>query len=171
MFSELENDGILLHLEGKKAIANYMNAAIPAGKKRHVSRSRLERGGRWSGYRAAQEVEKLKRAMDKPEALGFLCEKTISSGLAHKLAKFIFTVILHAIKMDEKVVQTIIGFGASFFQYTIKDKDASDYKSVQDKLQSLDDNQLEQVADSLAKSAIEDKKYYALLFFTGLSKL
>lgn len=166
----LENDGILLHLEGKKAITNYLNPTIPAGKK-PISVSGHDRGGKWSGYTAAEEVKKLKRTMDKPEALDFLCEKTVRSGLAHKLAKFIFMVILHAIKMDEKVVQTLIGFGASFFHSTITEKDTSDFKSIHQKLRTLDDNQLEQFADSIAKSAIEDGKYYTLLFFTGLSKL
>lgn len=80
-------------------------------------------------------------------------------------------VILHAIKMDEKVVQTLIGFGASFFHSTITEKDTLNIKSIHQRLRTSDDNQLEQLADSIAKSAIEDEKYYTLLFFTGLSKL
>lgn len=68
---DLENDGLLLHLEGKKRLTNYLHATTPAGKK-SISLFGHDRGGRWSGYTAADEVKKLKRAMDKPEALDFL---------------------------------------------------------------------------------------------------
>jgi hypothetical protein len=108
--------------------------------------------------------------MEKPESLDFLYEKIIKSGLAHKLAKYKLLAVLHAAKMDEKILHKMMGVGASFTQDNIGEKDAASFNLLHQGLQFFDGNQLEQMVDSIAKSLIQDRGYYAILLLSGLLK-
>jgi hypothetical protein len=168
VLKNLESYGIILHLEGKDKIRQHQREVRRPGKK---SLSDDDRGGKPSAYIVTEKVEKLKKAMEKPQALDFLYDKVIKSGIAHQLAKFNFSAFLYAAKMDERVIYKLMGAEASLFQDTITDKDIGNFKVTLQQLQGVDDDQLEQLADHMAKSAIEDRKYYALLFLAGLLKL
>jgi hypothetical protein len=109
--------------------------------------------------------------MNKSDALDFLHDKIIKSGLALKLAKYLLLAILYTAKMDEQVAQRLMGIGASFFQSKVTENDSSKSSAIHQKLQTIDDDQLEQYANNVAKSVIEIRKYYALLFVAGLLKL
>lgn len=168
VLKNLESYGIILHLEGKDKIRHHQREVRRPGKK---SLSDDDRGGKPSAYIVTEKVEKLKKAIEKPQALDFLYDKVIKSGIAHQLAKFGFSAFLYAAKMDERVIYKLMGAEASFFQDTITDRDIANFKVTLQQLQGVDDEKLEQLADHMAKSAIEDRKYYALLFLTGLLKL
>jgi len=64
---------------------------------------------------------------------------------------------LYAAKMDERVIHRLMGVGASFFQDNITKIDTGNFKVIFQRLQMVDDNQLEQHADSIAKSAVENR--------------
>jgi hypothetical protein len=169
VLKNLESNGIILNLQGKKKIKHHRHDIHRPGKKSLSNDN--DRGGKPSAYIVTADVEKLKKAMKKPRALDFLYDKIIKSGLAHKLAKFSMLAFLYAAKMDERVIHMLMGFGASFFQDNVTEGDTANFNVIFQKLQMIDDNQLEQLADSIAKSAIEDRGYYALLFMAGLLKL
>jgi hypothetical protein len=110
--------------------------------------------------------------MAKPEALDFLYNKIIRSGLAYKLARFTFLVFLYAAKMSEKFLINILRVGASFFQESLTSDGIADSRVMFQQLQHLNDNQLEEIADKVAKDAVEDRGYYnTVLFIAGLLKL
>jgi hypothetical protein len=162
VLKNLEDQGILLHLEGKEE-----------HEKRHPGKpsKKSDRGGKPSLYIATEDFEKLKKAMNKSDALDFLHDKVIKSGLAFKLAKYLFQVILYTAKMDEQVIQRLMGIGASFFQSKLTQNDSSKSSVIHQRLQTMDDDQLEQYAAIIAKSIIEDREYYALLFLAGVLRL
>ena len=108
--------------------------------------------------------------MKKPGAIDSLYEKVIKSGLAHRLAKFKVLAFFHATKMDKTVVHKMMSLGASLMQGSIREEDSANFNLLHQGFQLIDDNQLEQYADNIAKSLIEDRGYYALLSIVGLSK-
>jgi hypothetical protein len=169
VLKNLENYGIILHLEGKDKIRYRQREIRRPGKKSNEVQN--DRGGKPSAYIITEEVEKLKKTIEKPQALDFLYDKIIKSGIAHKLAKFNFSAFLYAAKMDERVIYKLMEAEATFFQDTTTDSDIANFKVILQQLQRVDDDQLEQLADNMAKSAIEDRGYYALLFMAGLLKL
>jgi hypothetical protein len=161
VLKNLEDQGILLHLEGKEAHAK----RHPGSKK---SKAETDRGGRRSLYITTEEFEKLKKAMNKSDALDFLHDKVIKSGLAFKFTKYLLQLILYTVKMDEQVTLKLMGIGASFFQ---EKSDSPISSAIHQRVQTMDDDQLEKSAAIRAKSIIEDREYYALLFLAGLLKL
>jgi hypothetical protein len=173
VLKKLENMGIFIHLEGKEEIRRQEHRKTRRpGKKGSSDEVRGDdHGGKQSAYKVTEEVKKLKNAMEKPGAIDFLYEKLIKTGLAHKLAKFKMLACLHAAKIDEAVLHKIMGIGASLMQDNIKQQDTTNFKLLHQRLQLFDDNQLEQHADNIAKSLIEDRGYYALLSISGLLKL
>ena len=59
--------------------------------------------------------------------------------------------------------------GASLFKDDIREEDTVvNFKDIFKNLQSSDDSHLEQIADTIAKSLIEDRGYYALLPITQI---
>jgi hypothetical protein len=141
------------------------------GKKSPVVNTENDRGGNPSLYIATEEFEKLEKAMNKSDCLDFLHDKIIKSGLALELAKYLFLLILHGMKADENVVEKRLGIGASFFQSKMTEKIVNDLGILHQKLRKVDDRQLEQIANDLAKSVVESRGYYTLLFLVGLLKL
>jgi hypothetical protein len=173
VLKKLENQGIFIHLEGKKEIKlQEQHKTHRPGKKSSSDEVRGDdRGGKQSAYKVTEEVKKLKNAMEKPGAIDFLYEKLIKTGLAHKLEKFKMSACLHAAKMDETAAHKMMGAEASLMQDTIRQEDTINFKLLHQRLQSFDDNQIEQYADNIAKLLIEDRGYYALLSIAGLLKL
>jgi hypothetical protein len=96
VLQKLEEDDILLRLEGKKEIRSYQRHLRRPGKKSSSRPIYNARGGKPSAYKVSDEVQKLKKVMAKPEALDFLYNKVIRSRLAYKLARFTFLVFLYA---------------------------------------------------------------------------
>ncbi|MGA9318766.1 MAG: hypothetical protein WBV84_12000 [Nitrososphaeraceae archaeon] len=71
-------------------------------------------------------------------------------------------------KADENVVEKRLGIGASFFHSKMTEKIVNDLGILHQQLRKVDDRQLEQIANDLAKSAVESRGYYTLV---GLLKL
>jgi hypothetical protein len=172
VLQKLEEDGILLRLEGKKELRSYQRLLQRPGKKPSNRPTYNARGGKPSAYKVSEEVEKLKKVMARPEALDYLCDKVIKSGLAYKLAKFNFLAFLHTAKMNKKFVECTMGLGASLFQEGFTKEDVNDFRYTFEQLNTKDDNQLAEIADSIAKAAASDPQYYnIILFMAGLLKL
>jgi hypothetical protein len=74
--------------------------------------------------------------------------------------------------MSEKFLINILRVGASFFQESLTSDGIADSRVMFQQLQHLNDNQLEEIADKVAKDAVEDRGYYnTVLFIAGLLKL
>ena len=171
VLKELERHGIFIHLGRIEEIRHYEQDPHRPGRRPSSNVARRDRGGKRSVYIVTDRVEKLKKAMKKPQALDYLYDKVIRSGLAHQLAKYSFAALFHASKMDERVLHRLVGIGASFYQTSMTEKDITNLKIEFQILQSLDDNQIDEQADLIARYAIEDRGFYALLFASGLELL
>jgi hypothetical protein len=99
--------------------------------------------------------------MEKSEAIDLLHNKLIESNLAFKIEKYKTLIILHAIKMDETILHKLVKFGASFTKDGTKigEKEHSDFKTIFEQLQLVDDSQLEQVAAKGAELLINETDY------------
>ncbi len=172
VLQKLEDDGMVVHLEGKKEIRSYQHHLHRRGRKRSGHVINDHRGGKPSAYKLSDELQKLKKAMTRPAALDYLCDKVIRSGLAIKLAKFNFLAFLHAAKMNKKILECTIGVGASLFQEGFTKEDVNFFRDTSEQLSTKDDNQLAEIADKIAEAAASDPQYYNIvLFMAGLLKL
>lgn len=168
VLSPFEKQGIFLHLEGKKEIKLQQGQATQPrpGKKKssEYSETTNDHGGKPSGYMATEKVEKVKRLMQKPAAIDLFYKRLLRSDLANRFFRFNLLAFLYASKTDKRVIHRMAGLGASFSQ---QDIDVDDFKATFEILQTFDDRQMEQYADSLIKCAI-DKGRYATLFALGV---
>jgi hypothetical protein len=175
VLKKLEEGGIFIHVEGKDEMRrNYRQIRHPRKKSSASDEINNDRGGKPSAYMITPEFEKLKSVMEKPEAIDLLHNKLIDSNLAFKIEKYKTLIILHAIKMDETVLHKLVKFGASFVKDGIKigEKELSDFKTIHEQLQPLDDNQLEQVAMKGAELFMKEIDYHKfLIVMCGLFKL
>jgi hypothetical protein len=130
VLQKLEDDGMVVHLEGKKELRSYQRHLHRPGKKPSNRPIYNARGGKPSAYKVSDEVQKLKKVMAKPEALDYLCNKVIKSDLAYKLAKFNFLAFLHAAKMNKKIVECTMGVGASLLQEGFTNEDVTDFRDT-----------------------------------------
>lgn len=170
VLKKLEEHDILLHLEGKKEIRDRLHKNHH-GKKSLSVLVRHSRGGKLSVYLVKEDVEKLKRAMEKPEAIEYLHTEVVRTGLAHKIMKYLILASLHCLKMNENVGRDLMEVGAAFFQEKMNEQENAKFKNTLQILQSIDDEQLGHDIDDLTKSLIHDRGYYILLFIIGLLKL
>jgi DNA-binding Lrp family transcriptional regulator len=169
---ELEEMGVLDHITNKNEIRRLERGTRHAGKEPSSEEDDRDLGGKPSVYKVTQEFEKLKNVMEKPGAVELLYEQIAKSGLAYKLMKFQHLAFLHAAKIDERVLPTIIGFGSSFLQDGLNEKDIEDFKASYQQLKSLDDNQIEELADYSAKALTESRDYCKFFIsMCGLLKL
>src|SRR5215207_8762686 len=81
VLTKLENRGILLHLQGKEKIKNYKREKRRPGRPslKLSIEDKTDRGGLPSIYITTEEFEKLKKILNKSDALDFLCDKIIGS--------------------------------------------------------------------------------------------
>jgi hypothetical protein len=170
VLKKLEDHGILLHLEGKEEFKKYKKYKTKKGKQVEYVGGR-DRGGRPSLYIATEEFEKLKKTMNNTGALKFLYDKIIKTGIALKLFEYQSLAFLYTAKMDEQVAQRLMSIGASFFQSKVTENNSSKSSALHQMLQTMDDDQLEQYAHNIAKSLIEVRGFYSLLFLPGLLRL
>lgn len=74
--------------------------------------------------------------------------------------------------MDKTLLHKLIGFGGSFIQDGLREEDKVKFKAIHEKLQLLDDNQIEQIADEAAEFLVQNRDYYKFFVSTsGLLKL
>jgi hypothetical protein len=168
VLKKLEDQGIFIHLTTEEEIRRQQDRRSHSYGRSSSTTIYNERGGRLSVYILADDVERLKRAMEKTGSIEYLYREMIKSGLAEKLFKFHALAFLHAAKLDKRVLDMAIGAGASFFQESQGTVDTA--KAFQ-QLQQIDDNKLEQTIDSQIKSIVEDRGYYSMLSLAGLLKL
>jgi hypothetical protein len=109
--------------------------------------------------------------MQKPDALDYLYNEVVRSGLAPKIMKYFMLMCHYAIKMDENVALKLVGAGASFFQDKMNEQQQIEFNKMHQILQLIDDDKLEQYVDEITKSLIHERGYYAILFIIGLAKL
>jgi hypothetical protein len=168
VLKKLEDEGIFIHLTTKEEIIMQQHRRSHSRGRSTATKIYNERGGKLSAYILADEVERLKKVMEKPGSIEYLYQRMIESGLAEKLFRFELLAFLYAAKMDKSVLEMTMGVGWAFFQESPNRIDTA--KSFQ-QLQQIDDNKLEKGIDNQIKSIIEDRGYYVMLFFAGLLKL
>jgi hypothetical protein len=168
---KLEEQGIWLHFDRKKEIRAQQGNKSRPGKKPSSINVLNDRGGRPSYYLVKEDTEKLKRAMEKPEALDYLYNKVVMSGLAHKIMEYFMLMMFYAIKIDEDVALKLTGAGAIFFKGNMKEQQEIEFKKLYQHLQLVDDNALERYVNEITKYLIHDRRYYEVLFIMGLFRL
>jgi hypothetical protein len=168
VLKKLEDHGVFIHLTEKDEIIKLRNGRFGSHATSSSTKIYNERGGKLSVYILSNDIERLKRAMEKPAGIEYLYRKMIESGLAEKLFKFQQLAFLYAAKRNKRILDLSMGAGAAFFQ---ESPSGADTTKLFQQLQQVDDNKLEQVIDSQIKSMVEDRGYYAMLFFAGLLKL
>src|SRR6185437_425797 len=168
VLKKLDDQGIFIHLTTEEEIRRQQDRRSHSYGRSSSTTIYNERGGRLSVYILADDVERLKRAMEKTGSIEYLYREMIKSGLAEKLFKFHALAFLHAAKLDKRVLDMAIGAGASFFQ---ESQGIVDTAKAFQQLQQIDDNKLEQTIDSQIKSIVEDRGYYSMLSLAGLLKL
>jgi hypothetical protein len=108
VLEKIEEHDILLHFEGKKEIRDQLRKRGILGKKSFSALVQHSRGGKLSIYLVKEDIDKLKRAMEKPEALEYLHTKVIGSGFAHKIMKYFMLMCHYAVKMDEEAALKLV---------------------------------------------------------------
>jgi hypothetical protein len=168
VLKKLEDQGIFIRLTTEEEILRHQDGRSHSHEGASSAEIYNERGGRLSVYILADDVERLKKAMEKPGSIEYLYRKIMISGLAEKLSKFQALAFLHAAKLDKRVLDMALGTGANFFQESQNRVDTA--KSFQ-QLHQTDDSILEQRVNSQIKSVVEDRGYYSMLSLVGLFKL
>lgn len=171
VLKKIEEHDTLLHYEGKQEIRDQLRKRGLLGKKSLSALVPHSHGGKLSVYLVKEDVDKLKRVMEKPEALEYLHTKVIGSGLAHEIMKYFMLMMFYAVKMDEEAALRLVGAGASFFQDKMNQQHEIEFKKLRQILQSINGKQLEQNVDDIAKSLIHDLGYYTILIILGLLRL
>lgn len=173
VLKRLENEGIFLNITGKKEIRDAQHGRHHPGKKTSSDEDHNDRGGKPSAYKVTDEFVKLKKTMEKPEAIDLVRKKLIQSRLAYRLHEFGTLAFLHAAKIDQTVLPKIIKWGNAFTQddLTEAENEPSNFIAFFEKLQLFDDNQLKQFAAKCAEFLIEDRDYYKFFSMSGLFKL
>ena len=173
ILKKFEENEILIHFEGKEEITDELHKTHrDLGKKSLLSvLTQHSSGGKLSVYLVKEDIEKLKRAIEKPEALEYLHTKTVRSGVAHKIMKYVMLMCFYTIKMDEDVALKLVGAGATFFQDKMDEQQQIEFHKMHQTLQLVDDVKLEQYVDDLTKSLIHERGYYMILFVQGLLQL
>ena len=172
VLKKFEKHNILRHLDEKKEIRYRLRETHRPGKKSSSGLVHCSNGGRPSVYIVKEDVEKLKRAMEKPEALDYLYIKVVRSGLAHKVMKYVTSSWIYAVKIDENMAWKFVVVAASYFQEKVDEQIESDFKKMLQMFQSADDNQLEYYIDEVINDLIHDLEYHhTILFIIGLAKL
>ncbi len=168
VLKKLEDQGIFIRLTTKEEILRHQDGRSHSHDGSSSAKPYNERGGRLSVYILADDVERLKKAMEKPSSIEYLYRKIMITGLAEKLFKFHALAFLHAAKLDKRVLDMALGTGANFFQEAQSRVDTA--KTFQ-QLQQTDDSILKQHIDSQIKLIVEDPSYYSMLSLAGLFKL
>lgn len=165
----LEKEGILLQQHDKDGAKEYG----PPGKKPSAGVGVYDRGGRHSYYMTNQDMESLKQVMEKPQAVDYLFDKIMKSGLALKINRYMMLVVLHLMKLSgEMGIIRLINIGASADHARLNQEDINLLKAINKILQKLDDSKLSELADILACRLTEMKDYYnVMLRILGFMKL
>ncbi len=171
VLSPFEKEGIFLHFEGKEEIKlqrGQTEQHRPGRKKssRH-NETNNDHGGKPSGYMATEKLEKVKQLLQKPSAIDLFYKRLLGSDLACGFFRFTLLAFLYASKIDKRVIHRIAGVGASLSQNGIS---IDDLEATFEILQTFDDIQMEQYADSMVEHAINEGHYatwFALGVLTG----
>ena len=116
-----------------------------------------------SVYKITQKVEKLKVLMSKSEASDRIRKALIDSGLVYKYEKFTFQVLYYVIRHDKSAADKLLRLFVS--PTFVKDPQ---FKTFKENLSSLDECELDQVADKAARISVETHSYDGFLFVGGL---
>jgi hypothetical protein len=173
VLNRLNNEGIFVHLEGKKEIGKQKNKRVRPGKKVFSTKDFDDHGGKPSAYKITEEFRKQRKVMENAEAIGLFHKKLIESNLAFKLAKYKISVVLHAMRMDETLLFKTVKLGETFFHHDqSKVENGSAQMAFSTWLQSLDEPRLERLAVQQANSLISNHGYNeCLMSLCGLFKL
>jgi hypothetical protein len=168
VLKKLEDHGVFIHLTEKDEIIKQRNERSGSRITSSSTKVYNERGGKLSVYILFNDIERLKGSMEKPASIEYLYQKMIESGLAEQLFRFQLLAFFLAAKIDRRILDISMEAGAAFFQ---ESPSGTDTTKLFQRLQLLDDNKLEQEIDNQIKDIVENRDYYAMLFFAGLFKL
>jgi hypothetical protein len=164
----LEEEGVLLRIVGKKEISSRTGVRRRPGRIGHENSSESSRrtGGRPTACTNTEMVEKVKRAMSKQEARDLLRKKLLKMSLTYKFERFMIMVAFHTVKIDVEVAEKMLRLAAppENLQQLVESRPSIRLIS------SLDDQQIETLADRISKWSAETRPY-DLQFLFYLAKL
>jgi hypothetical protein len=164
----LEEGGVLVRIVGKKEISSRTGVRRRPGRIGHENSSESSRrtGGRPTACTTTEMVEKVKRVMSKQEARDLLRKKLLKMSLTYKFERFMIMVAFHTVKIDVEVAEKMLRLVAP--QENLPQLVES-RPSIQ-LISSLDDQQIEMLADRISKWSAETRPY-DLQFLFYLAKL
>ena len=119
-----------------------------------------------------EDIERVKRAIEKPEGLDYLYSLLIESGLAHELMKYLMLFGLYMYKMlDQNAAMKSLRIGESYMQDKLTEQQRNQNENILKFLRSIDDKQLEHVVDETTKEIIHHREIYVVLFWTSVLEL
>jgi len=161
---EIEELGVFDHITAKSEIRDLERITRHPGKKPSSEDDR-DLGGKPSAYPHTKEFEKLKNVMEKPGAIQLFYQKIAKSDLAYGLVKYQLLAFWHAAKMDETVLANLIGSSTTFFPNELSEEDIPDFKTVYQRLQLLDERELDELAHDSTKILLENIDYQKFIIF------
>jgi hypothetical protein len=164
----LAQDNIYDHIYGKKEIKHLLGRRKPGKRKNYDTTENTGKrlGGKPSAYKISKKFEALIRLMEKPEACEAIRKVLVESKLAYKIEKFVTLAFYFAVKKDPIIAQNLFRMVSPY--YDLKEND--DVKEYHNLIASLDDSQLEKLAEDCSKITVE-KRIYDVHFLIGLLKL
>ena len=164
----LEKGGILVNLLGKKEIRSRTGASRRRGRLGHENSLESSRrtGGRPSACTTTEMVEKIKEVMSKQEARDLLRNKLLKTSLTYKFERFMIMAFFHTVKLDVEVAEKWLRLAApqENMHQLVESRPTIQFIS------SLDDQQIEVLADRFSKLSAEARPY-DLQFLFYLAKL
>lgn len=164
----LEEEGVLLRIVGKKEIRSRIGARRGPGRLGHMNSPESSRrtGGRPIACTTTEMVKKIKEVMSKQEARDLLREKLLTMSLTYKFERFMLMVFFHTVKVDNEVAEKWLRLAAppENLPQLVESRPSLQL------INSLDDQQIEILADRISKWSAETRPY-DLQFLFYLAKL
>lgn len=166
-----KEQGIIIRLE-KNQIKDLLRKTRRTCRNSPDTLTQHSRGGKLSVYMVKEDIERVKRALKKPEGLDYLYTLLIKSDLAHELMKYLFLFGLHMLRLlDENTAINSLGVGESYMQDKLTEQERSQNEIALKFIRSIDDKQLEYIVDEMTKKIIHYREIYVVLFWTSLLEL
>ena len=159
----LEEMGVFLRIAEQKEIDLYEHDARGPGKKASGTKEGGNRGGNPSAYVISQSLAQIKNTLKKPHAIDYIQAKIIASGLALALTKYKQSAFLYAAKIDKPIFLRMMTIGARLMNEDWTEDDTHKLGDTFQALQSLSDDQVQELAEKGATFLINNRCYHEQL--------
>jgi hypothetical protein len=149
----LEALGAYQNITDKKEIRRQEKRHSPG--KRHASDNpHDDRGGKPSRYKLTANVETIKNAMAKPDAVNLLRNRLVTLRIFNEYQKFIVFALYYALRKNKRDV-------IDFYRilYPPEYIQGSEFRTLVERFSSINETQLISIAPMLTQSAIDNQRF------------